>query len=122
MGAITEQAKAYADQLVAAGVNASTDIRKIASKLPGVLIVPVPSLAFTILDASSVEATFKAWAITGGVGDLTAAEKLEELVLKTAEVLDVETAEPGAYQVPGNSDPLPAVELTLTTDVIDVTT
>ena len=120
MGAITEQAKALADQLNDADVSASTDIRKL--KLPGVLIVPVPSLAWTILDGSSVEATFKAWAITNGVGDLAAAEKLEELVLKTAEVLDVETAEPGSYSLPGASDPLPAVELTLTTDVVDVTT
>lgn len=120
MGALTAQAAAYADQLKDAGVPASTDIRKL--KIPGVLVVPVPALLFSIMDGSSVEATFKAWAITNGTGDLAAAEKLEELVLKTAEVLDVESAEPGAYQLPGASDPLPAVELTLTTDVVDVTT
>lgn len=120
MGALTAQASAHVAALTAAGINASTDVRKL--KLPGVLIVPVPSLAFTLLDGSSVEATFKAWAITGGLGDLAAAEKLEALVLQTAAVLDVETGEPGAYQLPGASDPYPAVELTLTTDVVDVTT
>jgi hypothetical protein len=120
MGPLTAEAQAKVAALRAAGVSASIDVRKL--NLPGVLVVPVPSLTFDILDGQSVEATFKAWAITNGPGDLAAAEKLEELVLKTNEVLDVESAEPGAYSLPGSSDPLPAVELTLTTDVVDVTT
>lgn len=120
MGALVDQAKAHVATLQAAGISATTDVRKV--KLPGILVVPVPALAFTLLDNSSAEATFKAWAIAGGLGDLDAAEKLEALVLKAAEVLDVESTEPGAYQLPGGTDPLPAVELTLTTDVVDVTT
>lgn len=120
MGAVTARATAIAALLDAAGAKATSDVRKV--KLPGFLVIPVPSLAFTVLDGSSVEATFKVMALVGGVGDLAAAEQLEELVLKAVEVLDVETVEPGSYVLPTQSDPVPAYEITLSTDVLDVTT
>lgn len=120
MGALVAQAQALVATLTAAGVSANIDVRKL--KVPGILVVPVPELHFTLLDGESAEVTFKAWAIANSPGDLAAAEKLEEMVLKAAEVLDIESATPGAYSLPGGSDPYPAVELTLTTDVVDVTT
>lgn len=120
MSAIVDRAGEYVAALKGKGLNASTDVKKL--KLPGILVPPIPDLAFTLLDNSSVEATFKIWAIVAGPGGTAAAEKLEEIVLKAADVLPVVTAEPGSYQLPAASDPMPAYQLTLTTDVLDVTT
>lgn len=120
MGALANHAKQLADDLKDAGISSSIDPRKL--KLPGILIVPLPDLTFDILDGSSVEAVYKAWAIAGGTGDAATAEKLEELVMGASEVLNIETTRLGAYQLPQASDPFPAVELTLTLDVVDVTT
>lgn len=120
MGAVIERAEQIVTQLKDADLSASADVRKL--KVPGLLVIPVPTLAFTVLDNSSVEATFKVFAIGSGLGDLKTAGDLEDLVLKAAEVLLIESAEPGSYQLPGGSDPSPAYELTLSTDVLDVTT
>lgn len=120
MGALAKHAKGLVDQLKDAGISASIDPRKL--KLPGILIVPLPDLTDFTLDGESAEGVYKAWAIAGGTGDLATAEKLEELVIGALEVLDIESTRLGAYQLPVASDPLPAVELTLTSDVVDVTT
>lgn len=120
MGALAKHAKELSDHLNAAGISSAIQITKL--KIPGILIVPLPELTFDILDGQSASAVYKAWAIAGGTGDFETASKLEDLVLRAAEVLDIESTRLGAYQLPTASDPLPAVELTLTSDVVDVTT
>lgn len=120
MGALVARAEAYVAALKAKGAEAATDPRK--ARIPGFLVPPIPELAFSLLDNSAVEATFKIWALAKSPGNLAAAEALEELVLIAGDVLPVESAEPGSYTLPGTSDPLPAYQITLTTDVLDVTT
>jgi hypothetical protein len=113
MGAITDKAKAMVDELEAADVDATSDVRQVS--LPGVLVVPVPSYDFTEGTlAGGVELTWVLWAIVRSPGDLAAAEKLEELVQKCAETFDILTAEAAAYKLPGSTKPFPAYKLTTT--------
>lgn len=118
MGAVIDQAKAIADHLKAAGLNATSDVR--GMRLPGLLVIPVPALNFTTLDNSAVEATFTVYALAPGVGDLVAAAQLEKLVLAASKVVPVVSATPTSYQIPGASDPVPAYAMELTEDVLDV--
>jgi hypothetical protein len=112
VGAIIERAKAIALELEEAGTSATHDVRNI--KPPCVLVVPIPDLTYTdgTLGGSHL-VTWTLWALARGPGDLAAAEALETLVDDVSDVIPIETAEAGAYKIPGSSDPLPGYKLTM---------
>jgi hypothetical protein len=113
VGAITERATQMAQQLEAANINATINVREV--NFPAVLVVPVPSYDFTEATlAGGFQLTWTLWALVKGIGDLKAAEDLEDLVAGVVDVLDIDTAVADTYRLPGASDPLPAYKLTVT--------
>lgn len=113
MGAVTDRAEQLVELLKAEGASATCDVRQVAKA--GFLVIPLPKYETPTLDGSPV-VTWTVMAIVQGVGDLATARKLEDLVALAyrADDLDVESADPGSYQLPGQSDPSPAYSLTIT--------
>lgn len=113
MGAVTDRALELVEALKARGAKATTDVRQV--EMPGFLVVPVPTYAFELLD-NAATVTWSVWALVRSPGDLRAAHELEALVATAVTALDVESAEPGSYALPGATDPYPAYQINLTPD------
>lgn len=113
MGELVDHAKAVADLLVTAGAKATHNVRNAVP--PCILVVPVPRLDYDVLSGGA-SATFTAVAIASGPGDLKDAEFLESAVALIASVVDLTTAEPGAYVLPNQADPKPAYLCTFQVD------
>ena len=95
-------------QLRAAGVRATMDVRNL--NLPCVLVVP-PAI---VLDANcGGTATFTAYAVSRGPGNADAWKSLDELLEKTAAVIDVEEVRTSQYTI-DETGALPALEIVWT--------
>lgn len=108
MGDLTDYAEALVTSLQTAEVaRVTTDIRNAIP--PCVLVVPVPKRNY---DEGSLCGGYVAeWNIVclaSGIGDLTDAKTLEDMVDAVAGVVAISTAEPVAYRVPNRADPAPA--------------
>lgn len=109
-----DQARAYADELTAAGVPTFVDPRKARANLPAVLILP-PTLRFQRLGgAASVE--WRLVALTNGPNGLDAWAALDDLVARLADQVVVEAAEPAAYTLAADEAALPAYLITAATE------
>jgi hypothetical protein len=113
MGAIVDRAEAIAEQLRSGGMRATTDIRDTTP--PCVLVVPIPVRDYSSSTLSgSFLVTWTLVALATAPADLEAARALEELVDQTAELVDIERAEPASYVIPGAEQAVPAYLLTYT--------
>ena len=114
MTALVERAEelAAAIRTATGAPRATTEIRNAVP--PCVLVVPVPSRRY--LEGATLGGEFEVvWtlhALATGTGDRRSAEQLEELVDAVAEVLPIESAEPGGYQIPGAEQAVPAYAIT----------
>lgn len=99
------------EQLVAAGIKATTDPR--AAHPPCVLATP-PARTYDVNTEAGYSAEWVLWALAPAPGSAASWDKLDELVDAVASVLDVERAEPGSYQLPATSPgvPVPAYRIT----------
>jgi hypothetical protein len=94
-------------------IRATNDVRDTVP--PCLLVVPVPRRNY--LDGTlsgSVEVTWTVVALANPPADLESARELELLVDHVAERLDVTTAEPAAYTIPGAETSVPAYLISIT--------
>lgn len=98
----------YASVLNAGGVRATLDPRSVNP--PCLLLIP-PTMALDVSCGGT--ATFLAYAITRGPGNLDAWKSLDDLVSKAAAILPLEAFEPGSYAL-DDGTPLPCLILTWT--------
>ena len=103
-----------ADQLRAAGVNATHVARELAGRLPGVLVPPPARVAFDVSDSTTC--TWRLLLVASTADEDTAWPQLDELLTAVEAVLPVEYAEPTRAAVSG-ADPLPAYACTFTDTV-----
>lgn len=108
-----EQAEGYADELTTAGVPTFVDPKKAAANLPCVLIVP-PTLTWDRLGGSASVA-WRLVVLARGPHGLACWAVLDDLVRRLAQVVAVESAEPGVYTLTG-ADPLPCYAVTAATE------
>jgi len=112
MGQMIAFAEGIAGLLKDAGVRATVDVRQAVP--PCVLVVPVARLEADIL-CGGWSATFTIVCLASGMGDLTDARVLEELLDQVVEhVPAITTVEPSAYQLPTTQEPKPALLCTFT--------
>ncbi|MET0767368.1 MAG: hypothetical protein ABWY50_06975 [Aeromicrobium sp.] len=101
-----ERATELAAQLVAAGINATTDPR--AATPPCVLVTP-PERTYDL--SCGYTARWALWALVPGTGNADAHKALDALVDDVVDVLPVERAELMAYALSADAPPLPAYRL-----------
>lgn len=99
-------ATADADALTAAGVPTYVDPAAAAANLPCVLILP-PVVRFNHL-AGGHETDWRLAVLSDSGPGLDAWTQLDDLLDRLAPLVNLVTAEPGAYQLTGNKDPVPA--------------
>jgi len=97
------------EQLVAAGIAATTDPR--AAHPPCVLATP-PARNYDVNTPAGYSAEWVLWALAPAPGSAASWDKLDELVDAVASVLDVERAEPGSYQLANKPEAVPAYRIT----------
>lgn len=111
MGQITDYAGTLVTGLLAANVGRVTmDIRNAIP--PCVLVIPVPTRDYN--EGSMCGGYTAEWTIVclaPGPGDLSDAKALEDMVDAVAAVVDIATAEPASYLVPGKASPAPSYVL-----------
>lgn len=106
-----DRARAYADQLTAAGVPTFVDPAAAQANLPCALVVP-PTLTFDRLDGDAT-ASWRVVALAHGPAGLAAWAALDELLAAlVAAGLDAQRADPGSYSITAGSDPLPCYIIT----------
>jgi hypothetical protein len=108
MSALIDTLTGYVDQLTTSGIRATLDPR--SANPPCLLLIP-PTMALDVSCGGT--ATFLAYAITRGPGNLDAWKSLDTLVASAATVLPLESFEPGSYAL-DDGTPLPAFILTWT--------
>lgn len=108
-----DASKFLAQLLTDAGIRATADVTKVAP--PCVLITP-PRRDYDL--PCGYTATYTLVALAPSPGTLDAVKRLDDLADSVAEVLDVASVEPIAYEVPGQQS-YPAYLITL--DPIGVT-
>lgn len=108
------QAKALAAELRDHGIKATHRATDLGPLLPAVLIGPpiidwtrgtlngTPSLSWSLRVVASTNDPDQGW------------QELDELIEALAELIDLETATPAAFQVSADAPPLPAYTLTVT--------
>lgn len=110
MGELTTYAEQLVTDLRAGNVKVTTDIRNAIP--PIVLVVPVPKRDYN--EGSFCGGYTAEWTLVclaGGIGDLTDAKALEDMVDGVAAIVDIATAEPASYRVPNRANPAPAYVL-----------
>lgn len=113
-GRRVDAARAYADELRAAGLPAFTDPAEAAANLPAVLFLP-PELEFNRLgDPLGASVTWRLAVLTRGPAGLEAWEQLDSLLDELAAQVSIESARPSGYTLTGERDPLPAYICTAT--------
>ena len=111
MGSLVAAAQQLAETAAAApGVRAYVDPAKAAANRPCVLVAP-PTIDYV--------ARANRWRVvllaSKPLGSLAALAELDELLQSVQPTLDVERAEPAAYNLTPETGPLPAYLLTVTT-------
>ena len=106
MSSHTARAREIRDVLIAAGVNATTDPR---SATPPVVLVAPPRRTYDV--GCGYSARWRLWALVPGPGNADADEALSGMVDQVAELLPVETADPGSYVLSPDNAPFPAYEI-----------
>lgn len=99
-------------QLKAGGITASRSVPDLLARLPGVL-VPPPTLGPGAYGGPTT--TWRLVAIARDpLGGEAAWAQLDELLDAVLDVLPVDQAQPIAYQLPGQTDPVAAYAITYT--------
>lgn len=107
---IVPAAEQLRDQLDAAGIPASTDPSWASTNRPCVLVTP-PAIDWTTRTLTWRLAALSAHA----AGSLAALVELGDLIERTADVLDVEAADPASYALTPETGTVPAYLIRVTT-------
>lgn len=98
MSTITDRAAQLALELNSAGMVAVVDPAHVSANLPCVLVAP-PRVVWGRLAGGASEVVWRLLVLGPGLATLAAVESITEQLDQLSEVLPVETAEPGTYQV-----------------------
>lgn len=91
-----EQLRAELDAV--AGITAVTDPAHLSANLPCVLVAP-PTITWGTLSGGASEVSWRIVVVGSGLATLSAVRGLWELLELVSDVLPLESAEPGTYQV-----------------------
>lgn len=95
---ISLRAAAIAAELQAAGLAAVTDPAHVSANLPCVLVAP-PRISWGRLDGGPLDVTWRLLVLGPGLATLAAVQAMTELLEAVADVLPLETADPGTYAI-----------------------
>lgn len=124
MSEIVEYAEALAEDiktaLVTADIKAVSTANVRQASPPAVLVSPIPRREYDDL-ASGFEAVWSVYCIASGIGDLTDARTLDQLLSVVMPIVDPLghdiTAEPVSYVLPSGTDAKPAYLIQFTNHV-----
>lgn len=92
------RAQELVDQLAAAGITAVRDPAHVSANLPCVLVAP-PRVEWAALGGNASAVRWRLLVLGPGLATLAAVEAMAELLEAVSDVLPLESADPGTYQV-----------------------